>query len=288
MTTKNDIYYHACMEKDERFIMDVCLDPFNARLRVDDYRGDVRAMHSRILELVEQHSFTKVFIKSRQEDWQTFLSLGYMLEGVYKKYFNGNDAYSMAMYFTDERRTSDYWMEEDTILRQVLALPRKLSDESLALGYSLRLAVTEDAEQLANLYGAVFQTYPTPMNDVSYIKKVMLEGTIFYIVEKEGKIVSAASAEINATYNNAEMTDCATYPEHRKHGLMRHLISALEKELRRRHMYCAYSLARSLSFGMNAVFHQLGYEYTGRMTKNCNIFDKFEDMNLWVKNLSAK
>lgn len=286
MTTKNERYYQVCTEMGTYFTMDVCLDPFNARLRVDDYRGDVQAMHERILELVEKHAFTKVFIKSRSEDWQAFLHLGYMLEGVYKKYFNGSDAYSMAMYFTDERRTSAYWMEEDEILRQVLKLPLKSTENRLAQGYSMRLATIEDAEQLAQLYGTVFQTYPTPMNDATYIKKVILEGTVFYVTEAGGRIVSAASAEVNAAYNNAEVTDCATYPEHRKHGLMRHLITALEHELRRRSIYCAYSLARSLSFGMNAVFHQLGYEYTGRMTKNCNIFDKFEDMSLWVKDLS--
>jgi putative beta-lysine N-acetyltransferase len=288
MTTKNEIYYQSCTETGQHFIMDVCLDPFNARLRIDDYRGDIRAMHTRILELVEKHSFTKVFIKSRPEDWQTLLSLGYMLEGVYKRYFNGSDAYSMAIYFTDERRTSDYWMEEDKVLHQVLKLPLKSGNEPLSPGYSLRLAGVEDAEQLALLYGTVFQTYPTPMNDTAYIKKIILEETVFYVAEADGKIVSAASAEVNASYHNAEMTDCATYPEHRKHGLMRHLITALENELRLRNMYCAYSLARSLSFGMNAVFHQLGYEYTGRMTKNCNIFDKFEDMSLWVKDLSKR
>lgn len=286
MTTKNELYSHSRTESGQDFTMEICLDPFNARLRIDDYRGNVQTMHKRVLELAMENGFTKVFIKSRPEDWQALLSLGYMLEGVFKRYFNGGDAYSMALYFTDERRTSDYWMQEDNILRQVLTLPTKPSDELLAQGYSIRLATTEDAEQLARLYDAVFQTYPTPMNDAAYIKKVMLDGTIFYAVESNRQIVSAASAEVNALYNNAEMTDCATYPEHRKHGLMRHLIVALERELQSRNIYCAYSLARSLSFGMNAVFHQLGYEYTGRMTKNCNIFDKFEDMSLWVKDLS--
>ncbi|MFT9849678.1 putative beta-lysine N-acetyltransferase [Aneurinibacillus sp. REN35] len=286
MTTKNELYAQSLIETGSSFTMDASLDRFNARLRVDDYRGSVRLMHTRILALANEHALTKIFIKSRPEDVATLLGLGYMLEGVFKKYFNGGDAYSMAMYLSDERRTSEYWIQEDDILRQVLSLPLKASDEPLAQGYTIRIAVTEDAEQLAHLYGTVFQTYPTPMNDPAYIKKVMLEGTVFYVAEAEARIVSAASAEINAIYNNAEMTDCATYNEHRKHGLMRHLITALENELQTRHIYCAYSLARSLSFGMNAVFHQLGYEYAGRMTKNCNIFDKLEDMSLWVKDLS--
>jgi beta-lysine N6-acetyltransferase len=115
---------------------------------------------------------------------------------------------------------------------------------------------------------------------------VIEEGTVFFVAESNGEIVSSASAEVNMVYHNAEMTDCATDPAFRKHGLMKVLVCELEKELLRRNIYCAYSLARALSLGMNAVFRQLGYEYTGRLIKNCNIFDKYEDMNLWVKRLT--
>ena len=153
--------------------------------------------------------------------------------------------------------------------------------------YSLRFAEVEDAHELAKLYGEIFETYPTPMNDAGYIKKVMEEGTIFSVIQYEGSIVSAASAEVCEMYHNAEMTDCATIPHHRKHGFMKVLISSLEQELIRKNIYCSYSLARSLSMGMNAVFHQLGYEYGGRLTKNCNIWDKYEDMNIWGKDLSS-
>ena len=38
---------------------------------------------------------------------------------------------------------------------------------------------------------------------------------------------------------------------------------------------------------MNLAFHQLGYTYTGRLANNCYIFDKLEDMNIWVKDLSS-
>lgn len=276
------------MENGIDFTMQVYVDPANKRLRVDDYRGNIFSIMNRINEMVKQHAFTKVFVKTRQEDWQSFLSQGYMLEGIFKGYFNGSDAYSMALYFDLERRTSDYWMEEDAILQRVLSIPVKTDKTELPANYTMRLGTITDAAQLASLYEAVFQTYPTPMNDPMYIKKVMEEGTIFYVIETEGQIVSAASAEVNNVYHNAEITDCATLPEHRAHGFMRCLILALEDELIRWKIFCSYSLARSLSFGMNAVFHQLGYKYMGRLTKNCNIYDKYEDMSLWVKNLAIK
>ncbi len=150
----------------------------------------------------------------------------------------------------------------------------------------MRKATEDDAEQLANVFGRVFEIYPTPLNQVDYVKQTMKEDTIYYVYELEGKIVSTASAEMNVKEGNAELTNCATLPEYRKHGFMKSLLVQLEEELRDRAIFCSYTIARSLSFGMNAAFHQLGYTYTGRLANNCYIFDKLEDMNVWVKDLS--
>jgi beta-lysine N6-acetyltransferase len=114
----------------------------------------------------------------------------------------------------------------------------------------------------------------------------MENGTIFLFVEKEKEIISAASAEINAEQVNAELTDCATLPSYRGGGLMKQLLSGLEEELAKQQIFCVYTIARSLSFGMNAAFKQLGYHYGGRLVNNCYIYDKMEDMNIWWKDLS--
>jgi putative beta-lysine N-acetyltransferase len=275
--------YTNLVENGNEYTVSYCLDFLNKRLRVDDYLGNVDAICKRITEIAKAHALTKVFIKSREDDWQTFLSKGCMLEGIYKGYFNGGDAYCMALYDDLERRTSDYWIEEDHLLKQVLALPLKPDRPLVPEQCTLRIARMEDAEQLSLLYDQIFQTYPTPMNEPEYVKKTMREGTIYYLIESPHQLISAASAEINTVYANAEMTDCATLPAYRNQGLMRLLMHALEDELIARNITCAYSLSRALSFGMNAVFFQMGYRYYGRLTKNCDIYDKFEDMNLWCK-----
>jgi putative beta-lysine N-acetyltransferase len=277
--------YTKQVENGTDYTIMFCLDFTNKRLRVDDYSGNVDAIYRRVVEMAKSHVLTKVFIKSREVDWQTFLSKGCMLEGIYKGYFNGNDAYCMAMYDDLARRTSDYWLEEDLILQQVLSLPLKPDRPLVPNSMTMRLARLEDTDQLSQLYSHIFQTYPTPMNDPMYVAKTMREGTIYYLVESQDQLISAASAEINSVYANAEMTDCATLPTYRNQGLMRLLIHALEAELVARQITCAYSLSRALSFGMNAVFYQMGYRYYGRLTKNCDIYDKFEDMNLWTKSL---
>lgn len=286
--TMKSLPFFSRMESGDRFTIDLCLDPANHRLRIDDYQGNIKEAIARAQVIAQEYGFTKVILKARQEDISALMAHGFMLEGIFKRYYNGNAAYCMALYFTNERRTSDDWMKEDGILQEIIGMPRCIEKRQIPEKYSMRFAVLEDAHELANLYDTIFKTYPTPMNDVNYIKKVIEEGTIFSVIQYDGTIVSAASAEVNLIYHNAELTDCATISEHRQHGFMKVLIAALEQELIKRNIYCAYSIARALSMGMNAVFHQLGYEYGGRLTKNCNIWNKYEDMNIWVKDLSSK
>ncbi|MDK8179769.1 putative beta-lysine N-acetyltransferase [Paenibacillus sp. UMB4589-SE434] len=283
--SNNDTYYTNLVENGRDYSLHMCLDYYNKRLRVDDYRGNPNSVFERVQELMQLHYFTKVFIKARHYDWGCFLTHGYMLEAVIKGYFQGHDAFNMALYTDLERRTSDYWIYEDQLLAEVQALPLKSELNKSAAGFLLRQATDQDANVLAALYRQVFATYPTPMHDPLYVEHIIQEGTIFHVAELQGQLVSAASAEINTTFHNAEMTDCATLHTCRNKGLMRLLLQELEQELLRRNITCAYSLARALSTGMNAVFKQLGYEYGGRMTKNCNIYDKFEDMNVWTKTL---
>ncbi|UUZ92697.1 putative beta-lysine N-acetyltransferase [Paenibacillus sp. P25] len=287
---KEQPYYTLLVENGEDFKVYYCLDRFNKRLRVDDYEGDAGSVCARMLEIAKANALTKLFIKTREEDWQSLLSRGRMLEGIYKGYYHGaRDAYCMAYYLDLERRTSEYWTREDRILEEALKLAVKADPLDLPEDFTPRVAGPRDAGRLAALYAEVFQTYPTPMNDPSYVAKVMEEGTLFYLIEQTPDLlISAASAEINDHYRNAEMTDCATLPAYRGRGLMRVLLQALENELAGRKIASVYSLARALSFGMNACFRRLGYGYYGRLTKNCDIYDKFEDMNLWAKTLPGK
>ncbi|MFJ5965871.1 putative beta-lysine N-acetyltransferase [Bacillus sp. NPDC093026] len=267
----------------ERFSALICIDPFNQRVRLDDYSGKVRDVIQSVLQEAAGCGASKVIVKVRREHMPFFLEKGFRLEGVFSHYFLGSDAYGMSLFLTEERMRCPYWLKEDEIVASIQEKPIKSDPEKWQDDYVMRKANISDTQMLAKLYDTVFETYPTPMNKPDYIQKVMEEGTVFYAVEHDGQIVSAASAEINATYGHAELTDCATLPSYRKLGFMHHLILALEKELQSIYIYVFYSLARALSYGMNQVFYQLGYTYTGRFQNNCYIFDKIEDMNLWVK-----
>ncbi|AZU63032.1 putative beta-lysine N-acetyltransferase [Neobacillus mesonae] len=272
--------------QESNFYLEVCLDPFNKRIRADDYRGNIQEILTKLEKLVHEHSVEKLIIKGRTEDTFTFYEAGFQPEAVIDRYFLGTDAWFFTKFYTSERKTTDHWMTEDGIIQNIYQLEPPGKRPHPPKEYILKKVSQSDAAKLSALYRQVFQIYPTPLNDPDYVKKTMEDGTIYYGFFHQGEIVSAASAEINSFYKNAELTDCATLTEHRKYGLMKLLLKELEQELKRDGIYCAYSIARSLSFGMNAALYQLGYKYRGRLMNNVYIYDKLENMNIWVKNLA--
>ncbi|TMU86859.1 putative beta-lysine N-acetyltransferase [Bacillus sp. BHET2] len=257
-------------------------DGYNRRLRVDEFRGNAGRLWEYVNKEVESNQFEKVIVKARAGQYSFFVEKGFMLEGGVNGYFNGDKAFFMSKFLTNDRRNSSHWREEDDILQQVQELER----QEISYSDSISVANTSQAERLADLYQEVFKLYPVPLHNPDYVKESMKSGTIFVYMEEGGRIISAASAEISSVYKNAELTDCATRSSYRKGGNMKHLLRKLESELLNRDIFCAYTIARSLSFGMNAAFHQLGYSYGGRLANNCIIFDKMEDMNIWEKDLS--
>ncbi len=273
---------HICQPT---FAMTLFLDECNKRLRIDDYRGNVNDIYSYIYKEIDKATYEKWIIKARAEHLLDWMSLGFSLEATVPYYFNGSDAYFLCYYTSQSRRDSGETLKETELLQDVLNLPT--SDYSpLSNQLIMRRAISSDAKQLSQLYRQIFTVYPTPLYEEEYLSSLLQEDSLFYIIVDKKDIVSAASAEIDYVYHNAELTDCATLPAYRKYGFMKHLLSALEVELKQRHIFCAYTIARALSFGMNAAFQQLGYIYTGRLTNNCYIYKSLEDMNVWVKDLS--
>jgi beta-lysine N6-acetyltransferase len=272
--------------KEDNFFLEVYLDPFNKRIRIDDYRGNTPLVLSKAEELARRHHAEKLIIKARSEDFLHLFEKGLQLEAVVDRYFLGSNAHFFSKFYTVDRKKNDHWITEDGMIHSIYQLDSSFDKPFPPNEYELKKADESCAEELSGLYREVFQIYPTPLHDPEYVKKTMKEGTVYYVFFHQGNIVSAASAEVNNFYKNAELTDCATLKEHRKYGLMKIILRELERELKQLGIYCAYSIARSLSFGMNAVLYQLGYKYRGRLMNNCYIYDKLENMNMWVKNLA--
>lgn len=259
----------------------VYTDPFNKRIRIDDYHGELssvlKLLNRQIVEWVE-----KLIVKSRVEDVPWFLSQGFTCEAFIKNYYAGADMYFVTRYFTAGRDRSDKWYEEQLILQRIISEPVVLEIPSIL---DIKIATPAQARELSQLYHTVFKVYPTPVQEETYILKTIQEGTMYVYAEFEGTLVSAASAEVNRKYRNAELTDCASHPSAEGKGYMKRLLFFLEQKLMQEGVTCLYTIARSQSYSMNKAFAQLGYTYGGRLVNNCFIYSGIENMNVWYKSV---
>ncbi|MEZ4814101.1 MAG: putative beta-lysine N-acetyltransferase [Bdellovibrionota bacterium] len=264
----------------------VLLDHYSQRIRILEYSGtDFDNLILSVRALAEANNFDKIICYARKKDWQEFLKHGYVLEAVLKYYFEGEDAYVVSKFRSQERSQSPNLMEEVLMIEEIMNGPMPEKLRVLPEGYSLRLAQRDDIPELISLYQRIFESYPSPLSHQEYVHSVFEKDNLFALITKGEKIVAAASAELNHSCRSAELTDCATLPEERGGGLMSIILNYLEVQLRERDFCCAYTLSRARSFGMNRVFYHLNYEFLGRLVNNCDIYGAYEDMNLWTKAL---
>lgn len=266
--------------------MRVFFDYYNRRLKILDYKvSDFSTMTERLVWLARHNNFDKIFVKARKRDFQQFLSHGYVMEGVLRYYFNGEDAYILSRFSSRARAVSKNLLDEAQMVEDLIYHTEKKEVAKLDSAVKIITASYEHIPQLAFIYRNIFETYPSPLKNPDYIKSAMDRNCLYKLAILNGEAIAAASAEINEKHSNAEMTDCATIPQARGKGLMQHLLLALEKDLKRTGVKTSFTLCRATSMSMNKVFFRLDYEYSGRLINNCDIFGSFEDMNIWVKKL---
>ncbi len=273
--------------EDDGYKVNVFFDYYNKRLKILDYEAeDYTAMIRRMAYLAESNDFDKIFVKADESDFQRFLSHGYMMEGILRYYFRGRDAFVLSRFSSKERLESNEILEEARLVEEMIYESDRGTMHTLDPDVHIVRAQEEHIPQLCAIYRSVFETYPSPLTNPDYIQSTMERNVIYRVALADDRALAAASADINRKHLNAEMTDCATVPEAQGKGLMQHLLTELEDDLRQEGIITAYTLARAVSTGMNRSFFKLGYQFSGRLVNNCDIFGKFEDMNIWVKQLT--
>ncbi|AKB76945.1 Beta-lysine acetyltransferase [Methanosarcina horonobensis HB-1 = JCM 15518] len=273
-----------------------------------DFTGLFEEVSETLKALAEAEEVGKIIVYTPPEKRQELETCGYIEEGTIKGYYAGKDCYIFSIYPENSRGISFYKEKENQIIESCLKKDRKIGKtrqkdrgfrkkeswkkqkekKRLSEEYTLRPAVQADATAMAVLYREGFQMYPAPLHMENYLLKTMDSNVLYLLIEKHGKIVSIASAEMDPKTGSAEITDCLTVPSERGKGLIKELIAALEKELSARNFLSSYTLCRASSSGINIAFASLGYTYTGRLVKNCRIESGFEDMNIWCRMLSEE
>ncbi|EHN16347.1 putative beta-lysine N-acetyltransferase [Clostridium sporogenes] len=240
--------------------------------------------------LANFYGYSKIFAKVPKASAKTFFEYGYISEAKISRFFNGTeDCIFMAKYMDNKRNTE---IDKD-LNRKVLdvALSKKLEnsfknnsvDYNLPKEFSFKKAKPSDASKMAALYSKVFNSYPFPVSDPQYIKETMNDNVIYFGVWKGNDIVALSSCEMCLEDKNVEMTDFAVVPDYRGHKFAYFLLGEMEKEMRKREIKTAYTIARSTSYGMNSTFAKCGYSFKGRLIKNTQIGGDIEDMNVWSK-----
>ncbi|MDD3846279.1 MAG: putative beta-lysine N-acetyltransferase [Syntrophorhabdaceae bacterium] len=231
------------------------------------------------------NGYSKIFAKVPDSTKNAFLDHGFQVEARIPGFYNGSAGASFLGFYLAEKRA----VEENRIaLNGLLDLCLKHSASpvtSLPDGFFLRKCSQDDADRMAGIYSIVFPTYPFPIDDPSYLRETMEAHVRYFGIEAFGTLIALSSAEMDEEGENAEMTDFATLPDWRGYGLSIHLLRAMEDAMRAEGMKTAYTIARSLSPGMNLTFARSGYRYGGRMLNNTNISGRIESMNVWYKPL---
>jgi putative beta-lysine N-acetyltransferase len=266
------------------FSSSISADEKNRRLVVNGYTQSTKPslFGRQLIDLAIETKLEKVWLWALPIDVSEFLRCGYRLEG---SLFCGNYEefiVSLAYYVSEARGHSDKLHSENDIIHSVRTDPINPT-RGLPHGVELKLLNETFARQISQLLTKVFVSYPSPVESPQYIRSLIQEGNIFAGAFSQGKLISVAAAYPDRILNRCEMTDCATIEQYRRHSLSERLLWMLEQEVQRHGSFSLYTLARAQSYGMNRVFHKLGYRYQGRLINNCHIAGSYEDMNLWLR-----
>ena len=248
--------------------------------------------------MASENGYSKIFAKVPSFARDKFAENGYRVEAsIPRSHFGQERIYFMGKYF-DISRMFDDKIEDINKILDVSRSKENISENKvvkldLPMGFKYEICNESHISQMANLYGKVFVTYPFPINDPEYIRKTMNENFIYFSIKKDDNIVALSSSEMDTNLQNVEMTDFATRPEYQGKGFALYLLHKMENEMRKRNMQVAYTISRSMSYGINILFAKMGYKYGGTLTNNTNIsvnkdthnLKNFESMNIWHKHI---
>jgi putative beta-lysine N-acetyltransferase len=238
---------------------------------------------SYIEELANANRYTKLFAKIPAKYGPAFFAAGYVNEATIPDFYdNREDALFLVKYKYEERSHPE--IGALILLQQMLLQSVNNEKHELDECYTLRLLTEKDTPTMIPIFKEVFETYPFPIYDPSFLIKNMLEyGTRYFGVFYDKNIVAISSAECNACQKNAEMTDFAVLQAHRGKRLSSYLLSFMEDTLAKDGFKTLYTIARLCSLPMNKTFYNNGYKYAGTLTRNTQISGKIESMNVWYK-----
>ena len=228
----------------------IYLDHMNKRVKILNSDSISIQTLEKIKDFASVNQAGKILCNTVLSEVKLFTQAGFCIEGKIDGFFKGEDAYCVSYFMDSKRRISESPEQKDKVIAQCF-MPnnRHTAGGNNTLFYSIRTATQSDIGEIVALFSTVFSTYPTPVYDEEYIRQTMNGKILYKVAESEGKIIGMASADMDMENMNAEMTDCATYPDYRGKGVLSNIICELEAELKNRSFITLYSLSRAVNCG---------------------------------------
>lgn len=238
-----------------------------------------------ICDLAKKNRYTKIFCKVPSWAAPHFLSEGFFTEATIPNFYNGSDT----AFFMSKILNSDRYLNLEYDKMKGLSQLLKESEPSKAIKKDSNLKPVvlgkDRAEEMAEVYKQVFDSYPFPIFDPKYLIETMDNDVQYFGLEDKGRLVALSSAEMDVKGQNAEMTDFATLPAYRGKGMANMLLVEMERHMKKIDINSLYTIARLNSVAMNKTFQRQNYIYGGTLIKNTNIAGKIESMVVYYKTL---
>ena len=241
-------------------------------------KSDGSAALETVEVLAQKEGYTKIVAKIPETKLRLFEMKNYRTEGTIKNSRNER-FYFVAKYLSDKRKH----IENLTEIKEIIKAAEESGPKEEPAGFVIRRLTEGDIEDQIKIYKAVFKSYPFPIYDKGFIKETMKDSVNYYGVFEDGEMIATSSADIDRKTGCAEMTDFATLPSHRGRGFAPALLEKMEEDLAKAGVRSYFTIARSVSYGMNKTFARAGYEYSGTLYNNTNINGGMESMNIWYK-----
>lgn len=249
-------------------------------------KGDLQSVQEWVERLAAQKGYTKIFVKAEAAMAPYFLVQNYELEARVPGFDRGiNEGFFLGKFLDEARAVDQRAPDQENILKSAQKVSLGRSGKKDRPHAKVSILGEEDSGELAQLYGKVFESYPFPIFDPRYLKKTMKEHVAYYGIRRNGKLVAAASAEMNERMKNVEMTDFATLNSERGKGAAFRLLNAMEEDMGKRGFCTAYTICRALSLGINRTFFKANYQHGGTLVNNTHIAGQIESMQVWYKAL---
>lgn len=247
-------------------------------------RVDQQGFITQIEDLAKNKQYEKIIAKIPDLIKEEYTQRGYHEEAHVPNFYSEKEACSfMVKYLTSKRKE----IRDPQLIEKVIQTAKnciKIKDTLKPQAYYIsRKAEEKDIGEMATIYRKVFKTYPFPIHEEAYIRETMGSNVMYFGIWHHDKLIGLSSSEIDWKNSNSEMTDFAVDPDYRGQSIATILLQTMEQEMKKQDIRLLYTIARSVSYGMNCTFSKNGYAFSGTLFNNTQISGNIESMNVWYK-----